>query len=230
MLIAPTEPVKLRAIGDTSLLPESFGSDIMFPTPTGLAGIQRKEISDFIASIRDGRLGKELVQMQKLSHKYLVLEGRITWTNEGFLMNSRTEWSKGQHYSSLMSVQDSDVAWLATDSLLDTISLVKNMEKWLQKETHSKFLTREKPKGEWGKASSKDWACWVLQSFEGVSVGRAKAIYDHFNGLPLQWTVTTEELMKVPGIGKKTAEGLLASIAPFKEGFDSSEMEFETDV
>lgn len=214
MLIAPSEPAILRAIGTTSSLPEKYGVDILFPTPNGLAGIQRKEISDYIASIRDGRLGKELVQMQQLSFRALILEGKLSWTNQGQLMNGQVEWNKGQHYSSLMSVQDSNVVLLPTDSMGDTIALSQQVEKWLQKEKHSSFLQRPKPKGKWGKATNKDWACHLLQSFEGVALGTASAIYDHFDGhIPLAWTVTMEELMMVPGVGPKRAESLVKSLS-----------------
>jgi DNA polymerase/3'-5' exonuclease PolX len=36
----------------------------------------------------------------------------------------------------------------------------------------------------------------------------AKRIVKHFEGLPLGWTVTKEEMLKVEGVGPKTIESL----------------------
>jgi ERCC4-type nuclease len=213
MLISPAEPAKLRAIGNVSSLPEKYGADFLFPSARGLVGVQRKEIKDFIASVRDGRLGKELVQMQQLPYKTLILEGRIQWTNDGRLMNGQVDWNKGQHYSSLMSVQDSNVRLLSTDSMADTIELIQKMETWLQKETHTSFLNREKPKGKWGRANSKEWMWHLYQSFDGIGLGTAKAIHEYFEGVPiLKWTVSYEELLAVDGIGPKRAASLIESL------------------
>src|SRR5512139_620381 len=88
MMIAPTEPAALRALGTVKLTPERFGVDIMWgSTVTGLCGIQRKEISDFFASMTDGRLAKERAQMQGLDLRVLVIEGRPMWTTEGVLVS-----------------------------------------------------------------------------------------------------------------------------------------------
>lgn len=213
MLIAPSEPDLIKALGNTSSVPEKFGADILFPTPQGLAGVQRKEIKDFVASVYDGRLGKEISQMQQLSYRALILEGKLLWTNDGHLMNGRSDWTKGQHYSKLMSLQGSGIFLLPTDSIKDTCNLLVKMEKWLQKDREeSTSFQRPKPKGEWGKNTSSDWACHILQSFEGIGLKGAKAILKHFGGVPLKWTVSVDELMMVDGIGPKRAQSLIKSL------------------
>jgi len=75
MLVAPTEPMTLKALGTVSLVPEDYGSDFLWASPVfGLVGVQRKEASDFVASVMDGRLDKELAQMKQLG---LSRHGRV---------------------------------------------------------------------------------------------------------------------------------------------------------
>jgi ERCC4-type nuclease len=52
----------------------------------------------------------------------------------------------------------------------------------------------------------------LLQSFEGIGPAAAEGIYDHFEGVPLEWSVTPEELQEIDGIGPKTAEKLMDSL------------------
>jgi ERCC4-type nuclease len=46
----------------------------------------------------------------------------------------------------------------------------------------------------------------LLQSFPGVGPEIASRIWDHFQGVPIQWEITgPEELSAIPGIGKQKA-------------------------
>ena len=47
-----------------------------------------------------------------------------------------------------------------------------------------------------------------MQSFDGVGPELARRIVAHFEGLPLTWTATDDELLEVPGLGPKTLRKL----------------------
>ena len=54
ILISPSEPVELRQAlkATNSPLCEKLGADVLAPTIKGLVGVQRKEVLDFIASLK----------------------------------------------------------------------------------------------------------------------------------------------------------------------------------
>lgn len=219
MLIAPTEPPPLRAIGKTSSTPERYGVDIMLGTVHGIMGIQRKELSDFFASVADGRLAREYPLMQQLTVAVLLIEGRQRWSTEGYLLNldtfTRKQWSRDQFRSYMLSVQTRGVWVVETDDLADTIKWVANFERWSTKASHSSLLTRPKPQVPWGKPENRDWNIFLAQSFPGIGPVQAERILDHFGGvLPIGWTCTRAELAAAPGIGKTRLESLWGALPP----------------
>jgi ERCC4-type nuclease len=216
-LIAPTEPATLRnALGCPafSSIPETFGADILFPHKSGFVGVQRKEINDLIASVHDGRLGKELVQLERCSVAMLVVEGRPKWTTDGILLRSHgAPWHRTTHRSVLLTIQSKHVMVQESDSISDTATVIQHLRKWMEKgvDGHG-FRHRPGPVSMWGHADNQDWAEHLLQGFEGVGPGVAKKIIEKFGGPPLRWDVTEEELMTVDGVGVKRARRLMQAL------------------
>lgn len=208
MIIAPTEPPKLKAMGSVSLLPEKFGSDILFSIPSGgLCGVQRKEFGDLYASMMDGRLAKEVQQMGALRVGVLVVEGKPTWTLDGQLLDRFRKWDRDAYDALIFGVQAMNIWVRYTDRLEDTIRLIGVLQGWLGKKAHRSLLTRPKPKSMWGQADSLDYLVHILQSFPGWGPTAAKNAIVHFGGrVPLTWDCTLEELKKVPGVGPKRAQ------------------------
>lgn len=215
MLIAPSEPKSIQILGRRSSLPEKRGADIMFPAHGTLVGVQRKEISDLIASLHDGRLGKEIAQMQSgLGIGALVVEGRLKWTNDGVLIKDfGAEYTRTAHRNLLRSVQARGVWVESTDDAADTVTCVLELQAYLNKKSHSGLLKRPGPASPWGTVTNQDWCAHFLQGLDGVGPEMAQRILGHFGGLPLKWTVDVGELQQVAGIGKKTAEKLVNALA-----------------
>lgn len=212
MLISPTEPEAIRALGSTSSMPEKFGCDIFIPSPAfGRVGVQRKEVRDLVASARGDRLWTGLAKMQALDVAVLLVEGEWNWTSSGESLKVRS-FSTTQLRGLLWSVSSRGLWTHATSSMDETISYLSHFNLWCQKADHLSLRRRTKPQGDWGKATSRDWRLHVWQSFEGIGPKQAAALDDYFDGLPLRWTVTVEELQLVPGIGPKRAEALVASL------------------
>ncbi len=218
-LIAPTEPKALRSLGITTLYPETLGCDVISLTfaPTKRIGFQRKEVGDFLASLSDGRLSKELGQMRSapLSACVLLLEGSWFWTTEGTLSTSygRPYTRKG-HRNLLLQIQSKGLVVLETDSITDTIGSIQSVTNYLSRTRHGSLTTRPKTdsKSSWGRITNESFASHLLQSFPGIGPETAKAIYGKFGKAPLQWECTSEDLQAVAGIGKKTADRLMEAL------------------
>ena len=203
MLISPTEPEPLRALGRTSAIPERYGCDFLLLTKhLGQVGVQRKELSDLVASVYDGRLAKELDQMQALGQAILLLEGKPQWTVDGSLI-SRGQWTKAQHRGTLWSIHSRGL-WIDTvASQAESIEYLSLLTRWCQKDRHHQLRSRPKAKSVWGTVGDRDWGIHLLQSFPGVGYETAASIFDKCGGVPLAWTVKPSELEGVDGLGKK---------------------------
>jgi ERCC4-type nuclease len=215
LLIAPTEPRQLKRLGESSIVPEMYGVDVLWGTSAGLCGVQRKEFKDLLASMEDGRLGKEVAQMQgKLHVGVVVVEGDGVWGTDGQLMDAWKRVSRHQVRSYLYTVRSSGVWVEVSEDLADTIQVVEGLVKWTRKMRHTSLLSRPGPgqRADWGKANRHEWAVHLLSGFEGVGVGVAENILAHFGKVPLRWEVSEEELRQVKGVGKVRARKLIEAL------------------
>lgn len=216
LLVSPTEPLSLRALGVTSSYPEQLGVDFAFAAQNGdLVGIQRKEIHDLLASVRDGRLAREVAQMQTLAYRALITEGRVFWTPDGALVGQYggERWTQEGIWALSMSIQAQGIAVFMTMDTAGTAKCIRTIVSWVGKGTHRSLRTRPKaPKDRWGQRDNKAWAAWLIQAFDGCGPDVADAIVKHFDGLPMQWTCTEKELREVPGVGKLRARRLMEAL------------------
>lgn len=213
MFVSPTEPAIVKALGTVSSFPEKIGADISFVAGQKLVGIQRKELGDFIASIADGRLAREIdLLTTRAQVSVLILEGRPAYTRDGSLLNTwgQQTWTKTQIRRLVLSIQDQGVWFIPTDNIEDTVTAILDIRAWAEKGSHHALSRRPNaPRGPWRERKIGEW---LLQSFEGISDELASRIVKHFGGVPITWTVTPEELMRVPGIGPKRAKMLVESL------------------
>ena len=210
MIIAPTEPPAFKAIADVvSMAPERMGADALFSsTHWGMVGVQRKEVKDLIASVQDGRLAREVAQMQRLGLAVLIVEGTLRWTQDGELVDAYTRWTKSQHRGLIRSVQSKGVWVESSLNVTDTVSAVLDLRAWCEKKIHNTLDRRPKPTGAWGKADQHDFALHLIQGVDGVGPGLAQAVLDRFGKVPWAWECTFEELLEVPGLGKVRATAM----------------------
>ncbi len=222
LFVAPTEPRQLKAIATTvSLLPEKFGCDVVWwgkhHGEDQMWGVQRKELKDLLASIQDGRISKELAQMRAggIPLPIIVIEGKVQFDSNGNLMwNSwGKDWTRAQFKGMLWSLMNEGAHIDYTKDIGETVDLVKMFAQWSQKAKHGSAMKRPTAFNPWGHATNEDWAVHLLQGFDVLGIERAKAVIKHFGKVPLQWEVTVEQLMEVPGVGKKIAEGLINALS-----------------
>jgi ERCC4-type nuclease len=213
MKVSPTERRPYSQMGESSPIPERYGVDFWWVANAKTWGVQRKIFpNDFLASLHDGRLTKELAQMQQLDHGVVLLEGMGTWTDDGMLVDN--QFHLGQLYGWMMSCFfEMGVPVFRVKSQRDALHFIDRMEAWSKRKSHWSLSRRPKVKSNmWGEKGNREFGIHLLQSFEGIGPSAAEAIYDHFGQVPMEWSVDEGELMKVKGIGKKTAEGLLEAI------------------
>lgn len=218
-LIAPTERPPISDLGRTSSLPETLGSDILWEGGKGLVGVQRKTVMDLVASVRDGRLGKELQQMQSLAARFLIVEGQMNFSSDGQLMTQHTKWSIQQQRGVELTVQQYGIFILYTMNPLGTCSLVEYLYHWTfdpaNYDPHAvtSLVSRSNPpKNGWGNVDDKAYAVHFLSGIPHVGPVLAARIYEHYKTLPVAWMTTKEELMKVPGLGRQTANAMWRSM------------------
>lgn len=215
MIISPTEPAKLRALGAVSMYPENYGADILVPVAGGgWVGVQRKERADFISSLGDGRLGEQVAKLRALPHSHLIIEGDLNWTIDGTLMGSGRygrEITRDFFDGVVWSVQDSGTWVTYTSSLDHTIATLAHLEKWWAKTKHTGLMTRGPVVATWGTPDSRDYQVHLLTGIPNVGPELAGRILDRFDGLPFRWRddVTVSTLCEVKGVGVKKAEKIL---------------------
>jgi ERCC4-type nuclease len=216
ILISPTEPAELRELGITSAIPEEYGADFLWGCPAGLVGVQRKTVTDLLASLQDGRLAREMGQLGAVDVPVLLVEGRPRWTVEGMMLAvafRREAWA-----GLLLSVQFAHgIAVVATDDLRDTAFWLGAAVEWFGKSEHRSLRTRPKPTDSWGDYTREAFETQLLQSFPGVGAELAGRIVKQFGGVPLRWTVGERELRKVKGIGPERARAMLEALSSIRK-------------
>jgi ERCC4-type nuclease len=208
-LVAPTEPPSLRRLGPTSAVPERHGADVVWPIAAaaggGLAGVQRKELTDLWASLRDGRLARGVAAMSELALKVLLVEGRVRWSASGRLASARAPLTRDQLRGIALSAQRRGIWVLHSDDVEDSRATIVHLRSWHDKPRHPALDVRPGPAAA---AGTRAWGVHLLQSFPLVGPITAGNVWDHFGRVPLAWTCQAEELAAVKGVGPVRADAL----------------------
>ncbi len=212
-LISPAEPKAFLELGPYSSEPERYGVDILTFPQGKLLGLQRKTCADLVASLRDDRLSRELSQVQALDRSVLICEGTWGWNHDGVATKvhggngkGTSGFTRSQFDGVMLSCQVNGMIVLHSDGIADTIRQIQQVVRFFERESHDSLFVRPKYRAdEWGTAAHRGWAIHLLQSFPGISVVTAAAIYDTV-GLPLHWDDV--DLESIPGVGKKRAATL----------------------
>lgn len=211
ILVSPTEPDKIRNLGETSIIPETYGADVLIITEHASIGVQRKEVKDLVASLRDGRLAKEISMGKRCHQMIMLIEGSWEWSSQGESMTAQ-----GFHRRSFdglcLSLQHHRWWIMHSMNLDDSCEMIPRIARWCSKPRHTSLLTKPRSNALWGTSKNRDWGTWLLQSFDGVGVEIAESIYDHFGRVPLTWTCDEQDLMAVPRIGPHKARQLIEAL------------------
>ncbi len=216
MLISPTEPPPIQALGQSSSVPERYGVDIMWWGRGLQWGIQRKQFpGDFLSSVHDGRLTKEMGQIAQLSGGAVVLlEGYGTWTNEGAIVG-RGRLTKAQLFGIIWTAYlEHKVPVIRVKDIDETVEAIEALVRWSRKLKHDALKGRPGPgRDKWGTRNSRMWLEHLVQGFPDTGPTIAAAVVDSFQGVPFRWNCDgPERLMEINGIGPKRAAKLWAAL------------------
>jgi ERCC4-type nuclease len=218
--VSPAEPPPFHRLeinpgdqlGKISTTPEKWGVDFWWQSvDRKFCGVQRKAFpGDFLSSLNDGRLVRELALMKRFGEvggfALLVIEGWPEWDGNGDLVSRYSKYTRGRFESFLASIQLLyGVGYFITEDHKHTRDLILSLYKWTQKEEHRSLQIRPTSVSEWKTASHTEQQIHFLQGLPACGPVRAKAVVDHFGHVPVAFTTTAEELQAVPGVGKGTA-------------------------
>jgi ERCC4-type nuclease len=220
--VSPAEPAKVKRMlmdvcGDrveteTHGAPERKGVDFLWRGNAQWWGVQRKEIHDYLASLNDNRLTREMGQMRaSVTMPMVILEGKVQATTTGMLMDM--QYGKPIHietlWGRLFSMQLTGVHVMTSSNIRQTCEMIRAMYEWSQKADHMTGRSMAKPLNDWGTRTNKDYALAIHQMIPTIGPKMAEVLYDHFGGCILDLTVTRDELMQVFGLGAKSVDRIM---------------------
>lgn len=219
--VAPTEPVALKKIGVSSVMPERFGVDVLWAAHGEKVGVQRKRWDDLIASVEDGRWAREIPMMTgRLAEAWVVVEGWPKVGADGRIVDKGfgRAWTQGMIRGVLWAAARQGVKIDRTGDVAGTVEWVRGLVAWSRKVKHHSAVARPGPTGMWGHRGDRDWGIHLLQGLDGVGPELAGRIWDEFGKVPWRWEVGVEDLCRVDGIGKKKAEKMLRALGENHDG------------
>jgi len=167
--------------------------------------VERKSIPDFCLSIKDGRLFTQAGKlMQSRVPACLILEGK----NREF---KRTDFSPKAIQGILLSISLAfRLPILRTKSTHESVEVMLQSFKQLTRDKleEQRFYPRPFP----SKLKRDPFLAQklhILEGFPGIGVDKAERLLMKFGNLESVFTAHPDDLLNVPGFGKKTVEGML---------------------
>ena len=169
--------------------------------------IEAKEISDFIASIRDNRLWEQASNLTQAEHPVLAIIGKNPWKPFYF---SKSRNVHNVFYGALASIiirfGIPVIFFNDEDDFLNFLATIDRKLGKGKKSTRPIPLFR-KPKT----LRERQENC--LTAIEGIGVDTASILLDCFGSIKNIANSNIDELQMVEGIGKKTAKNILKVLA-----------------
>lgn len=158
---------------------------------------EHKTISDFIASVFDGRLFTQIDAMKNnYSHSFVLVSGTLTEILETAEMVNR--------YSSILAAVCScytrGCPIIFTDNLVNMADVIKVLgEKLSDNKNRSRPIEKKK---------MTDKRLQIVCSFDGINETRGKAILDYFGSVKNFLSASEDDLQEIHGIGRTTAKNI----------------------
>tara|TARA_Y100000310_G_C20657006_1_gene802486 strand:- start:277 stop:942 length:666 start_codon:yes stop_codon:yes gene_type:complete len=165
-------------------------------------GIEKKTQLDFLSSIMDKRILRQLVELKKnFSVPLLIIEGE---KNIYTLRNFHPNAIRGMLASIAIDFQ---VPIIYTKSPRDTASVLTVIAKRLEKPTkHYSLLAKKKA------PTIKEQQEYLVETLPGVGPTLARSLLKHFKTPKNVFNAREEELKKIDKMGEKKAERIIDAI------------------
>ena len=179
--------------------------------------IEAKSAADFLQSIRSKRMFNQLDNMDRTYNKNIILIYGTLDDALGYLQ--RTEFNsmkwraklKKMFVGALTSIAlHTDVKPVWVDSYRTAAHIIIATTEHIDKEL---IIHKELPK----KIRTDDVRVDILSEIKGVSVEKAKALLKTFGSIAEITMVDSKDIIKLKGIGNKTAENILKALSSEEE-------------
>lgn len=211
-----------RYLGETGLSCD-LPFDFLLLTRVGAIACERKEMSDFFASLRDGRLYTEFAAMRGAAQiRILFLEGVFLYNSNDKLMISgrETPWTRKSVTNlkrSITHIEHIDIE--ETDDIADTCAHLISLQDYFDKSRHQSTHTRPNLVSNWLVPSDEERFYYFLQGIptgERSRIGPSKAriVKEHLSSPEGVFNASFEQWRRVPGFGDKSAEGVYKFLHP----------------
>lgn len=189
---------RLRELGADVKMGELATGDYVV---SGELVIERKTASDFILSVMDGRLFNQIAKMKlAFPRPVFLIEGDVYATRS----NITREAIDGA-LSFIVAIEGATVLYVRTPR--NAAELIYRMASHCQKGLGYEVAFRR------GKsAPGKGEALFVIEGVPGIGPTTASKVLAHFRSTLAFMNASVEELMAVPGLGKKKAERIHSCI------------------
>ena len=197
---------ELRLAGTEPVIQELPAGDAWVITDDAVLVVERKSLSDLCASIADGRLLNQVVEMQRAGQWcYVVVIGIPVIVSGRVVIAGRpTQWSWTSVQGALLTVQELGVSvvWCENDAGYGAAL------EWLARRDRSSVLVKARRE-----AVMESPAEALLSAIPGIGSGRAEALLKHCG--TAAWSLdylTGEGGGEVPGVGKSTKQAARAAL------------------
>lgn len=158
-------------------------------------GVERKTASDFLSSIVDGRLFKQMNELKQFKKPLLILEGNP-------LLGSDRKIHPNAIRGALASVSiDYGVPIVMTENPLETAEMLLAIAKREQLDRKKSVALRGRKKA----GSMNQRQELLIAGLPQINTQTAKKLLKHFGSPQGVFTATEQELMETEGIGPKMA-------------------------
>lgn len=179
--------------------------------------VERKTIYDYISSIEDGRLKNQLFNMSYAYElSYLVVVGYISM---GLM---ETNFKREAYISSLVSSslkrsptgKGGQVVTVNVENDYDFALFIKSLDKFITEKKFDRIPAPPRPM----KTHENIAQVGMMMAVPLVGEERARDLIKYFGSVQAVCNADIKELMKVPGVGKKTAEKIYKFVRNIKDG------------
>ena len=162
-------------------------------------GVERKNVDDFLESLIDGKLFKQMAQLRDAySRPVLILEGENLLTKRNINHNAI--------FGSLASITvDFGIPVLTTKNAMETADLLNVIAKREQRDDKKEVAIR----GEKFQMSLRERQQFIIEGLPNVSAVIARRLLAHFGSIKDIANASEEELREVQGVGKNIATDIL---------------------
>jgi Fanconi anemia group M protein len=162
--------------------------------------VERKEVGDFVASIQDGRLFGQAELLANCEFPTIIVEGDF-----GRIYSLIDPESIAGALAALGVFYK--IPLIATADSMSTARVVGRIIKHASEGLGYEIPLRvSKPKVDGARSQ------YLVEGLPSVGPETARKLLDHFGTASSVFSASTEDLLKVKGIGKKTAEGIVAAL------------------